>query len=96
MAINNITIDLSTQKRLAYKLREAVDGAEKTINLLTDLKDAMEQMTDGVSYTTIETEFGLPTGKGDEVYNLLVGAVAEINGDTSLLQLRSWLAAVAP
>lgn len=96
MANNTITIDLSGQKRLAYKLRELVDGLEKMDNLATDLKAAMEQMTDGVTFTTIEAEFGLPAGKGQSVYNLLVGSVAEMAADSNLTQLRSWLAAVAP
>jgi hypothetical protein len=95
MANNYIEVDLSTNERLAYKLREAVDGMEKSINLLSDLKDSMEQMTDGVTFTTIETQFGLATGKGQSVYNLLTGTVGELAADTNLAQLRSWLAAVA-
>lgn len=93
MANNFIDVDLSTNERLAYKLREVIDGFEKNADLLASLKDAMEQMTDGVTFTTIETQFGLPTGKGSSVYNLVVGSVAELAADTNLTQLRSWLAA---
>lgn len=94
MAINNITIDLTTGKRLAFKLRETVDQLQKYEEMLAALKAAMDQMTDGVSYATIETEFALPTGKGVTVYNLVTGASAELAADSNLEQLKSWLSAV--
>lgn len=93
MANNFINIDLTSNKRLAYKLRQAIDDFLKAESQLEALKSDMDQMINGTDYTTLEAEFALPAGKGDDVYNLVAGAVSELNADTNYQQLLSWLAA---
>ena len=94
MADNTVVIDLTTGKRLAYKLREVVDQSQKYVEQGAALKAAMDQMIDGTDYSRIEAEFGLATGKGAIVYNLLSGSVAEWAADSNFVQLRAWLAGV--
>lgn len=54
----------------------------------------MDNMTDGVTFSTLEQAYGIPSGKGQTVYNLLAGAVADLNASTSLSNLQAWLAAI--
>lgn len=44
------------------------------------LKATMDHNTDGTVWTDIETLFGLPTGKGQTVYNLVAGSIGALNG----------------
>jgi hypothetical protein len=88
-----ITFSTATDQQLASLLRETVDQLQRWREALARIKADMDQMTDGATYTKIETVFGLPTGKGATTYNLVTGALAELNADTSLGQLVSWLAA---
>jgi len=88
MADNFITID--TTKRLASRLRACVDNTQNMLNLMADLKAIMDQQTDGVLYTTIEAQFGLPAGKGITTYNLLAGALAACNVSATQ-QFTDWL-----
>lgn len=39
-----------------------------------------QQMTDGVDFTTIESAYGIPAGKGQTVNALITNATGELNG----------------
>ncbi len=72
MASNHIPID--TGLRLGQRLRRGVDVTREALTLLTEAKDVMEEMIDGTDYSVVEARYGLPAGKGQTAYNLVVAA----------------------
>jgi hypothetical protein len=76
MAVQYINID--STKRLGSDLRQAVNYGTSFEQQLDKLQDVMETMIDGTDYSRLETEFGLATGKGETVYNLVTGALAAL------------------
>lgn len=88
MAINYITVDRSRQQ--GNELLTIVETLRYYQDRLRQEKEKMDNMTDGVSYTAIETQYGIPTGKGVSMYNLVSGAVAELAADTNFAQLIDW------
>lgn len=80
----------------ANRLSNSLLGACNTLAMGRDqirlLKEAMDQMIDGSDYTMLETAFGLSTGNGQTVYNLVAGTLADLNADVSLSSLISYLA----
>jgi hypothetical protein len=92
VAANYITVSLD--ERLGGRIRDIVDMLASRRSMLRDLKAALETMVDGSDYSMIEAELGLPAGKGQTVYNLVSGALSELDADTSFNQLLSWLGAV--
>jgi hypothetical protein len=78
MAVTYIKVDLS--KRLGADLRQTVVYGEQFDERLHRLKDVMDTMIDGTDYSRLETEFGVPTGQGETVYNLVAGAATDTAG----------------
>jgi hypothetical protein len=78
MAVTYIKVDVS--KRLGADLRQTVVYGEQFDERLHRLKDVMDTMIDGTDYSRLETEFGLVTGKGETVYNLVAGAATDVSG----------------
>jgi len=74
MANNFITIDTTT--RLGSQLRSLVVSMDGTLDAMRRLKATMDQQTDAIVWTTIEIQFGLPTGKGQTTYNLLASLLS--------------------
>jgi hypothetical protein len=91
MAINYITVDRARQQ--GGELLSVIENLRYYQDKLRQEKEKMENMTDGVTYTAIETQYGIQTGsnKGELVYNLVAGATAELASDTNLNQLLDWL-----
>ena len=92
MAITYITVDRS--KHMGSDLLNIIEGFRSLQDRLRQHKEMMDNMTDGVTYTAIETQYGIATGKGDETYNLVAGAVSELNADTNFSQLVDWFVPV--
>jgi hypothetical protein len=92
MAINYITVDAA--RKQGGELLSIIDNLRYYQDRLRQEKEKMENMTDGITYTAIETQYGIPTGKGDEVYNLVTGATAELAADTNFVQLLDWIVPV--
>lgn len=86
-------IGVNQQSRLGGTLQSSLNGLALHTGTLKQLKLDMDNMTDGVSFATVESSFGIPAGKGQTVYNLIAGAVSEINAATNLNNLLNWLAA---
>jgi hypothetical protein len=84
MAVQYISID--STKRLGSELRQAVNYGAAFDQQVVKLKEIMETMIDGTDYSRLETEFGLATGKGETVYNLVTGAATDVSG-TNITQL---------
>ena len=77
MAQNYISISQNVG-RFAQSLLSVTNSLASQRDLLILLKRDMDQMVNGTDYTMLESNFGLPTGKGQTVYNLVAGAVAEL------------------
>lgn len=73
-------ISTNTSKRLGADLRQAVHALKEVRSDLRELKAVMETMIDAADYSLLETEFGLSTGLGDDTYNLVSGALADMEG----------------
>lgn len=71
-------IATNTSKRLGADLRRAVHALKEVRSDFRELKAVMETMIDGSDYSLLETEFGLPTGLGDDTYNLVSGALTDM------------------
>lgn len=69
--------DVATQARLLISyvttLRQAYEYGKRVIAV-------MGHNNDGTVFTDIETIFGLPTGKGQTVFNLVNGSVGSMEG----------------
>lgn len=89
MADNHITIDRN--KATGNNMLATIEGLRDHIDRLRQHKEQLEQMTDAVSFGTIETQCGLPAGKGETFYNLVIGANGEVVADVSLNQLIDWV-----
>lgn len=57
--------------------------AKETLRNVTDrlqwIKDTMDHNVADPDYADIETLFGIPTGEGQTVYNLVSGTVAQLD-----------------
>ena len=93
MAKNYIGLPVSGN-RLAVALFGACVNLANAKDQLLMLKNAMDQMIDGSDYTLMETAFGIETGKGQTVYNLVAGSVSELASDVSVTSLVSYLAVI--
>lgn len=80
-------IATNTSKRLGADLRQAVHALKEVRSDFRELKAVMETMIDydpelpadsPVKFATLETEFGLPTGRGETVYNLVAGSLVSL------------------
>jgi uncharacterized protein YerC len=92
MAVNYITVDRS--KQMGADLLSIIEGLRSLQDRLRQHKELMDNMTDGVTYANIETQYGIATGKGDETYNLVAGTVAELGLDTNFMNLMDWFVPV--
>lgn len=89
MAVNIITVDQS--KRQGGQLLTIIETLRRAQDELRQHKEMMENMTDGVTYAAIETQYGAGVGKGTPLYNLVVGATAELAADSNLANLLDWV-----
>jgi uncharacterized protein YerC len=92
MAVNYITVDRS--KQMGADLLSIIEGLRSLQDRLRQHKELMDNMTDGVTYANIETQYGIATGKGDETYNLVAGTIAELGLDTNFMNLMDWFVPV--
>lgn len=90
----NNYIQLTQQTPLSAGLQQSINVFSTLLSRLQQFKLDMDNMTDGVTFSTLEQAYGIPSGKGQTVYNLLAGAVADLNASTSLSNLQAWLAAI--
>jgi hypothetical protein len=68
----NIFVKISTNTRLGHELQRVADILATAESHLNQVRNVMDNMTDGATFTTIETEFGLPGGLGGPVYEQVV------------------------
>lgn len=68
------------QQRLQGQLRGAIAQLAAAAATLVTLSDIMSQMVSGSDYTTIETYFGLATGSGQTLHDVLGTASTDLQG----------------
>jgi hypothetical protein len=81
MARDFIKIDMTTStatqasqlKSYVTQLRAAYEAGQR-------VKSVMEHNNDGTVFTDVEILFGLPAGKGQEVFDLVNGSVGSMEG----------------
>lgn len=71
-------IATNTSKRLGADLRQFVHAQKEARSDCRELKAVMETMIDNGDYSLLETEFGLETGTGQTAYNLVAGALTDL------------------
>ena len=71
-------IPTNTSKRLGADLRQLSHSLKEARSDCRELKAVMETMIDGTDYTVLESEFGLATGDGQTTYNLVSGALMDL------------------
>ena len=82
MPIANITVNPSSPQ--GPQLRQLRDQINSARNLARQLKEQMEQQVNDAppDYAQLESQFGLPSGMGKTVFNL----VASLTGTPGLLE----------
>lgn len=82
MAIDFIKIDTSSPNTapLAPLLKSYASSMRTTYNIGKQLIGQMTHQNDGTTFTLIETLCGLPTGKGQTVFNLVNGSIGSMEG----------------
>lgn len=71
-------IATNTAKRLGADLRQFVHALKEARSDCRELKAVMETMIDAGNYALLETEFGIATGQGETTYNLVSGALTDM------------------
>lgn len=86
MATNHITVDRNSAQ--GNELLNIVEQIRLYQDKLRQHKEMMDAQVDtGPDYSAIETQYGLVTGKGVSVYNLVAGSSAELAADSNLVSL---------
>lgn len=78
MAIDYIKIDTTSVR--GANLKNAILVLRQAEELLQRELDVMNHNQDGTTWTTLETLYGLSTGKGQTVFNYVNGTVGAFNG----------------
>jgi hypothetical protein len=68
------------QQRLSAQLRGAISQLAAAASTLQTLSNVMSQMVSGSDYTTIETYFGVATGEGQTLHDVLGTASSDLQG----------------
>lgn len=65
----------------ASKLKSYITALREAYEQGKGVKAIMDHNQDGTTFTDIEVLFGLPTGKGQTVYDLINGSVGAMEGN---------------
>lgn len=81
MAIDFIKIDITqTAATQAGLLKNYITQLRSAYELGQRCLAIMGHNNDGTTFTSIETLFGLPTGKGQAVFNMVNGSLGSMQG----------------
>jgi len=75
--IDSSNLSVATQAQL---LRSYISTLRQAFELGERILSIMSHCNDGTNFSTIETLFGLPTGQGQVVFNLVNGSVGSMQG----------------
>jgi hypothetical protein len=82
MPVNDyIKIDTTISTAVeAGTLKSAIRQLETAKQALTSVLNKMGHNSDGTVFTSLETLYGLPAGKGQTVFDLVNGTIGAMNG----------------
>lgn len=82
MAIDYIKIDISNPNAAtqASTLKNAINTGQNFYALLLNIRQKMTHANNGVSFVEIETLYGLPSGKGQTMFDFVNGSIGAIEG----------------
>jgi hypothetical protein len=81
MARDYIKIDTTQTAAIqAQRLKTYVSVLRAAFDQGTEVKALMDHNNDGTVFTDIEILFGLPTGSGQTVYNMVNGSIGTMQG----------------
>lgn len=81
MARDFIKVDnVTTSATKASLLLQYIAQLRQAYELGKRVKDVMVHNNDGTNFTDIEVLFGLPTGKGQVVFDLVNGSIGSMEG----------------
>lgn len=81
MALDFIVVDsTTTTAKFAHDLITLTRQLRETVDRLDFVKAVMDHSNTGSNFTQIETLFGLPSGQGQTVYDLVNGTRMAIAG----------------
>lgn len=101
MANDFIVVTKTNRPQLGTQLIRAANDLRGLRDLVDALLDAANHMHDGVTYTTLEAQFGLPAASGANFITLLTAVSdilntnATVAGATRLAQLDEFVARLA-
>lgn len=78
MAIDFISINPTASQ--AQALKTYIANLRLSQELGQRCLDVMSHMNDGTTFTAVETAFGIPTGMGQTVFNLVNGSLGSMKG----------------
>jgi len=81
MADDFILVVVTPQNQAqAQQLKSLAMSAAQVHSLAISLRDKMTHMFEGSDFTRLETEFGLPAGQGQPVFDMVNGAIGAMDG----------------
>jgi hypothetical protein len=81
MAVDFIPITVgSSAQTQAQQLKNLTIQFTQVYAQTLALRDTMTHLNDGVDFSKLETQFGVPAGTGQEVFDLLNGAAHAMEG----------------
>jgi hypothetical protein len=80
MAIDFITVTVDANKTQSTQLKNFTALVAQVYGMAAQIRNKMTHMYNGADFTMLETEFGIPSGKGQEVFDLLNGSVNAMDG----------------
>lgn len=82
MAIDYVAWGVGTSRQSEFRnlLRQLKDVVAK----LAMHRDMMIHMHDGSDYSSLESEYGAPAGKGDDIFAELDSLLSKVNTDNSV------------
>lgn len=76
-------IPITTGSEASHLLKSAIESLRKARTDIEKVQGWMLHCQDGTTWTDLEEKFGLPAGKGDDVFLLIDGTLQVLNGGIS-------------
>jgi len=89
MATKDAVLVTYQGKTNAGQLLSIVSQLRQVVATINDVSNMMSHMTDGVDFTMIESQFGVPTGEGQTIYNLVSTLKTQIGASSAVADMNS-------
>lgn len=82
-----INQDTATSRTQSNNLVNYIAMLRRVIDLGNEVKDVFDHNVAAPNFDDIEPLFGVATGQGELVYNLVLGSVSELEADSNVGQI---------